>query len=46
MKERLSVTVEDELILKLDEIMQKDEFRNKSHLVEVALKKYIMEGKE
>ncbi|MBT4166416.1 ribbon-helix-helix protein, CopG family [archaeon] len=46
MKERLSVTVEDELISKLDEIMQKEEFRNKSHLVEVALKKYVLEDGE
>jgi metal-responsive CopG/Arc/MetJ family transcriptional regulator len=43
MKEKLCVTVESEIITKLDEIMQNEEFRNKSHLVEVAIKKYIQE---
>jgi metal-responsive CopG/Arc/MetJ family transcriptional regulator len=43
MKEKLSVTVDSELISKLDEIMRKEEFRNKSHLVEVAIKNYIKE---
>ena len=45
MKKKLSVTVDKELISKLDEILRDDLeiFRNKSHLVEIAIKKYLKE---
>ncbi|MEN9626282.1 MAG: hypothetical protein RL557_610 [archaeon] len=46
MKEKLSVTVDKELIAKLDEIILKEKyekFRNKSHLVEVAIKEFLKE---
>jgi len=43
MKQKLSVTVDSELISYLDEIVKTEEFRNKSHLVEIAIKKYLRE---
>lgn len=46
MKERLSVTVDSELIKNLDEILQNKEFRNKSHLVELALVKFMKEKED
>lgn len=45
MKQKLSVTVDSELITDLDVVMQNEEFRNKSHLVEVAIKRYL-EGRK
>ena len=47
MKEKLSVTIDERLIAQLDAMMQDEEsvFRNKSHLVEVAIKKYVQEKK-
>ncbi len=45
MKERLSVTIDKELIMTIDEVLNDETFRNKSHLVEIALKKYLKEKK-
>ena len=45
MKERLSVTIDSELITDIEAILQDGSFRNKSHLVEVAIKKYLKEKK-
>jgi|TARA_Y100000310_G_C20518104_1_gene732234 metal-responsive CopG/Arc/MetJ family transcriptional regulator len=46
MKEKLSVTVDKETIARINEIMQTDFFRNKSHLVELAIKRYLKEVKK
>ena len=45
MKQKLSITIENELIKKLDETLKEGLFRNKSHIVEYALTK-LLEGKE
>ena len=41
MKRKLSVTVEEDLISQLDEKLSNNLFRNKSHIVEVVLQKYL-----
>tara|TARA_Y100000310_G_scaffold344172_1_gene455523 strand:- start:250 stop:486 length:237 start_codon:yes stop_codon:yes gene_type:complete len=41
MKERLSVTVEAELIRKLEKCLDGVTFRNKSHIVEMAVAKWL-----
>lgn len=43
MKRKLSVTVEEDLLSQLDEKLLSNTFRNKSHLVEIALQKYLEE---
>jgi len=46
MKNKLSVTVDEKLILDIDRILENgngEDFRNKSHLVEIAIKKYLRE---
>lgn len=43
MKDKLSVTVDIELVEKLKHIVNTGKFRNKSHLVEYALNKLIEE---
>ena len=39
MKKIVSVSLDEETILKIDEILSKSSFRNKSHVVEEAVKK-------
>jgi metal-responsive CopG/Arc/MetJ family transcriptional regulator len=46
MKERLSVTIDRELVLDLNKVLDSEYFRNKSHLVEIAIKKYLMEKQD
>jgi metal-responsive CopG/Arc/MetJ family transcriptional regulator len=45
MKKKLSVTVEEKLIDQLDSKLKNSLFRNKSHLVEIAIEKFL-EGDE
>jgi metal-responsive CopG/Arc/MetJ family transcriptional regulator len=46
MKKKLCVTVEEDLLSKLDGHMSNSIFRNKSHLVEHALQKFLEEEEE
>ncbi|MFH1972051.1 MAG: hypothetical protein ABIJ18_01080 [archaeon] len=43
MKQKLSVTIDKELLSKLDGKLQNKILRNRSHLVEIALIKYLEE---
>ena len=43
MKHKLSVTLDDELLLGIVKSLSTGKFRNKSHLVEYALKKLMEE---
>lgn len=43
MKRKLSVTVEEKVLHQLNEKLSNSLFRNKSHLVEIALQKYLEE---
>lgn len=44
MKSKISVTVEKELLDKADEFLKEGSFRNKSHLIEYALKIFLRGG--
>jgi len=42
MKHRISISIDEELILKIRELMRKENiFRNKSHVVEYAIQELI-----
>lgn len=41
MKTRLSITIDEEKISLIDEILKKGIFRNKSHILEFALTKFL-----
>jgi len=43
MKKKLSISVEEETIDKLDDYVSEGTFRNKSHVIEFALNKLIKE---
>jgi metal-responsive CopG/Arc/MetJ family transcriptional regulator len=46
MKQKLSVSIEQEILENLDVIMRDTTYRNKSHFVEVAMKKLMTENRE
>jgi len=41
MKQKLSITIDEEKIAVINEILQKGLFRNKSHILEYALIKFL-----
>tara|TARA_Y100000310_G_scaffold345831_1_gene470792 strand:+ start:16466 stop:16612 length:147 start_codon:yes stop_codon:yes gene_type:complete len=41
MKIKLSVSMDDALVKKAEETLEKGLFRNKSHVIEYALKKFL-----
>ena len=43
MKKKLSISIEEETINILESLVKQENFRNKSHLVESALNKFIEE---
>lgn len=43
MKQKISVSIEEENVKKLDQLLKTNRFRNKSHAVEVALEKLLSE---
>ncbi|MEK6899348.1 MAG: ribbon-helix-helix domain-containing protein [Nanoarchaeota archaeon] len=43
MKTRVSFTIEEDLDKKLDAKLKDTKYRNKSHLIEIALRKFIEE---
>lgn len=45
MKTKLSVTVEKGLLDEAEIVLKEGSFRNKSHLIEYALKKFLRDGK-
>ncbi|MEA3329182.1 MAG: ribbon-helix-helix domain-containing protein [Nanoarchaeota archaeon] len=45
-KEKLSVTVDDDLIKLIDTMLEDNRFRNRSHIVELALTKLVREENE
>ncbi len=45
MKQKLSITMEEETIKLIDEILKEDRFRNKSHLIEYSLNRFLKEEK-
>ena len=46
MKAKISITIDEEKVSKIDEILKQGLFRNKSHVLEYALIKFLeMENK-
>jgi len=45
MKQKISISVEQKTLEKLDEILEDGQFRNKSHLIEFSLNKFLKEQK-
>ena len=45
MKQKISVTIDENTLNLLDEIMKEGLFRNKSHIIEFSLNKFIRELK-
>ncbi len=41
MKQKLSISVDEETIELLEKLVKEGRFRNKSHLIEYGIKKYI-----
>jgi Arc/MetJ-type ribon-helix-helix transcriptional regulator len=44
MKQKLSISVEENVIALLDRMMEDGRFRNKSHIVEFAINKLVEEN--
>ncbi|MBI4148596.1 hypothetical protein HY490_04865 [Candidatus Woesearchaeota archaeon] len=43
-RQKLSITINQELLQKLDSMLSDGTYRNKSHLVEMALRKFVEEN--
>jgi len=43
MKQKLSITIEKDKIQAIENIIKNDNYRNKSHFIEIAINKYIQE---
>ncbi|MCR4327081.1 MAG: ribbon-helix-helix domain-containing protein [Nanoarchaeota archaeon] len=41
MKQKLSVTIDEEKVLLIENILKKGYFRSKSHIIEFALNKFL-----
>lgn len=41
MKQKISISIEEEKVKELDELLKKSKFRNKSHVMEIALEKLL-----
>ena len=46
MKQNLCISIEKQTIKAIDNILEKDSFRNKSHLIECAINKFLGDNDE
>jgi Arc/MetJ-type ribon-helix-helix transcriptional regulator len=46
MKQKLSITIEEDTIKLLERLLKEGKFRSKSHVMEYSLNKYLKEIKE
>ncbi len=46
MKQKLSITIDEETVEMIDEAVQKGTFRNKSHAIEFSLKRILKQEEE
>ena len=46
MKERISITIDEETIKKLNFLIKSKKYRNRSHAVEMAIEKLVKEEKD
>ena len=44
MKKKLSITVDEDKVRKIEEIVENGRFRNKSHIIEYALDSYLRQN--
>jgi Arc/MetJ-type ribon-helix-helix transcriptional regulator len=45
MKQKISISIDEEKVKRVDELLKTSKFRNKSHVVEVALEKLLEDEK-
>lgn len=45
MKQKISISIEEKKLKQLDELLKSSKFRNKSHVIEVALEKLLEDEK-
>lgn len=43
MKQKLSISIDEEKIIKIEELINGCKFRNKSHVIEYSLNKFLQE---
>lgn len=41
MKQKLSISIDNETVIKLEELIKEGRFRNKSHILEYSFKRFI-----
>ena len=46
MKEKLSISMDTRLVKSIESIVEEGRFRNKSHIIEYALKTFLRGGEE
>jgi len=46
MKQKLSITIEEDKIKLLEKILKEGKFRSKSHIMEYSLNKFLQETKD
>lgn len=46
MKQKLSITIEEDKIKLLEKLLKEGKFRSKSHIMEYSLNKYLKESKD
>ena len=46
MKHKLSITIDEDTLFRIQDMLRGKTFRNKSHFFEVAATKLILEGKQ
>lgn len=46
MKTKVSISVDENLLKEVENRLNDSAFRNKSHFIEIAIEKYLKEGKD
>jgi Arc/MetJ-type ribon-helix-helix transcriptional regulator len=46
MKQKLSITIEEDKIKLLEKLLKEGKFRSKSHIMEYSLNKFLQENKD
>jgi len=46
MKQKISITIDENKIKLIEKLLEEDRFRSKSHILEYSLNKFLREGKQ
>ncbi|MDD5192384.1 MAG: ribbon-helix-helix domain-containing protein [Candidatus Nanoarchaeia archaeon] len=46
MKQKISITIDEEAIKTIEELLKDSQFRNRSHVIEHSLRKFLEENKK